>query len=253
MSANIGYGRGCVMANDKPKDGWDKLDIFAKVVIGIATLGIALMGGYFTNNFNQRQLAQQMIEVDKDAFTKERQTRMMELQTVESFFEHLLSDSDQEREAALETIKELNNQELYARLNNIFGTRKTKTDVGKMMASDFVSQVQIPVAPTRPIKKPPVVKPKGWAYLGSFTEQDTWETRYFTEIGPQQKPSSLKGEKLTVSKKTGDLNVREDMPDENARFFDVISVISPGTKVTVLEVKEWDSSGYWWAAIDYPE
>lgn len=238
------------MEGSKPKDGWDKLDIFAKVVIGIATLALAGMGWYFTNQFNQRQLDQQMMQVEKNAFTSDQQTRMMELQTVESFFEHLLSDIDEEREAALETIKELNNQPLYTRLNNIFGTKKTKADVNRMMASDFVSQTQVPVKPVLPVVKPPADKSRGWAYLGSYTDQGKWETQYFSDIGIRS-PLKLSGQELTVSGITGDLNIRENMPDQSARFFDVIDVISPGAKVTVLDVKEWDSSGYWWAEIEY--
>ena len=92
----------------------------------------------------------------------------------------------------------------------------------------------------------------GWAYLGHFSEKEmAWKTRYFKEIKENQRPSSLDKKTLTVSETTGDLNVREKMPDWKAQFFKVVSVISPGTQVNVLDVKQWYSSGYWWAKIEY--
>lgn len=245
------------MEESKPKDRWDKLDIFAKLIIGIATICIATIGGVFTHTYNQRQLAQSDEQIQHDKESKDRQNRMLELQTVETFFEHLLAQKETERVAALETIKQLKNQELYTRLNTIFGTKSTKSSVNEIMASNYVTQEQVPEKVAEPIVKAPDETNQkmmriGWAYLGHFSEEDeAWKTRYFTEIGEKQRPSTLENKTLTVNKATGDLNVREDMPDWKAQFFKVVNVISPGTQVTVLDVKQWFSSGYWWAKINY--
>ena len=245
------------MEESKPKDGWDKLDIFAKLIIGIATICIAGIGGIFTHTYNQRQLAQSDEQIQHDKESKDTQNRMLELQTVETFFQHLLAKEETEREAALETIKQLKNQELYTRLNNIFGTKSTKSSVNEIMASNYVSQEQVPERVEASIVKAPDKTQQkmvriGWAYLGQFSEEDEiWKTRYFKEIGEKQRPLTLDKETLTVNKVTGDLNVRENMPDWNAQFYKVVKVISPGTPVRVLDVKQWHSTGYWWAKIEY--
>jgi hypothetical protein len=127
------------------------------------------------------------------------------------------------------------------------------------MASDYVSQVGIPEMIAKAFVEPTGMKAsvtrRGWAYLGQFSEEEgvwKWKKKYFSDIGETQEPLTLKKEKyLTVSKVTGNLNVRENMPDRNAKFFKVVDVISPGTKVTVLDVRQWDSTGYWWAEIMY--
>ena len=245
------------MEEPKPKDSWDKLDIFAKLIIGLATICIATIGGVFTHTYNQRQLAQSAEQIKHDTESKDRQNRMLELQTVETFFVHLLAKDETEKEAALETIKQLKNQELYMRLNTIFGTKSTESSVNEIMASNYVSQEQVPEKIAEPIAKTPDKTQQktthiGWAYLGHFSEKDeAWKTRYFKEIAEKQKPLTLKNETLTVNKATGDLNVRENMPDWKAQFFKVLDVIPPGKQVTVREVKQWYSSGYWWAKIEY--
>ena len=226
--------------------GWKQADIFAKIVIGIATVLIAGIGGYFTNTYNQRQLDQNKAQIQLNKTEASR----LELETVESFFAHLLSTDEKARTAALETIKGLKNQELYTRLNNIFGTDETTANVGKIMASSFVSQIPLPLQQSQIKSVKPVLNIKGWAYLGNFTKEGNWKTRYFTEI-KDQKPKDLKTLTLTVSRVTEHLNVRENMPDEFANFFKVIEVLPPDAPVTVVDVKEWASSGFWWAAIDY--
>jgi hypothetical protein len=95
---------------------------------------------------------------------------------------------------------------------------------------------------------------EGWAYIGYWIKNEKqWETRYF-DFMQYQNPDPLtllKIENITVRKITGDLNIRESMPSPDGTFHDVIDVLKPGKAVKILDIKEWQSSGYIWAKINY--
>jgi hypothetical protein len=98
----------------------------------------------------------------------------------------------------------------------------------------------------------PVSVKEGWVYLGHF-EDGSWITQYLG-FDENDTPSSLMktpAQRRVVRKKTGALNVREGMPGPDGRFKDVIDVLKVGSEVEILEVREWQSSGYMWARIEY--
>ena len=90
----------------RPKDRWDKLSALSSVFSGIVIAGFGL---YATSVYNQRQL-------DATSAQKARELAALELQTVETFFEHLSSDDPGVERPALEAIASLGDIELAAKL-----------------------------------------------------------------------------------------------------------------------------------------
>lgn len=90
----------------KPKDLWDKLSALSTLFSGIIIAGLGL---YVTSVYNQRQL-------EATSAQKERELAVLELQTVETFFEHLSSDDQGLKRSALEAIASLGDIELAAKL-----------------------------------------------------------------------------------------------------------------------------------------
>ena len=62
-------------------------------------------------------------------------------------------------------------------------------------------------------------------------------------------PTTLVGQTLPVRSETGALNVREGMPTEQGAFPRVSRALSAGTRVRILEVRPWLTTGYQWARV----
>jgi hypothetical protein len=77
------------------KDFWDILSAIGPLVAGLIVSGI---GAVFTYNYNQRQI------------------EIQEVQTVEKFFPHLLSDNQESKELAILAISSLGNTKLATEL-----------------------------------------------------------------------------------------------------------------------------------------
>lgn len=97
----------------KPKDAWDKLAALAPFVSGAM---IGAIGIYATSAYNARQLATQ-------AQQKDREIAVARVQTVEKFFPHLSSTDDKVREAALDAIAVLGEEQLALKFAAHFGGR----------------------------------------------------------------------------------------------------------------------------------
>lgn len=85
------------------KDIWDKLQAIAPIISGLLMFGMA---GYFTWSYNQQQL------------------RLQEIQTIEKFIPHLMSN-EKSKKAAILAISSLTNTEFAARFASIFASPGT--------------------------------------------------------------------------------------------------------------------------------
>lgn len=94
-----------------PKDFWDKLGAVSTLVGGVL---VALVGGFATQVYNVRQQA-------SEAARRERELAVIQVQTVERFFDHLTSNDERIKEAALDAIAALGNEELTTKLALAFG------------------------------------------------------------------------------------------------------------------------------------
>lgn len=93
------------------KDVWDKLSALSALFSGVIVAGIGL---YATTVYNERQL-------DATAAQKERELAALELQTVETFFEHLSSNDKGIQKSSLEAIISLGDQSLAMKLAENLG------------------------------------------------------------------------------------------------------------------------------------
>jgi S1-C subfamily serine protease len=118
---------------DKPrKDIWDKLSAISGILSGGL---IALIGIYATLAFNRRQLAAKSLQ-------KKRELRILEVQTLGTFFSYLASSDDKMKEAALIAIAALGNGKLATKLARIFGDVGSKEALSKL-ASSFATSAKL--------------------------------------------------------------------------------------------------------------
>jgi len=109
----------------KPKDRWDKLAALAPFLSGVM---IGVIGIYATSTYNARQLEMQALQ-------KEREFTIARVQTVEKFFPHLSSTDDKVREAALDAVAVLGEQQLALKFAALFGGRSGATVLAKLANS----------------------------------------------------------------------------------------------------------------------
>lgn len=225
------------LKNNKKKDIWDRLPVISTF---LSTVVIAAFGSYFTYTYNERQGI-------RDTQTEQYKTKILEMQTIEKFIPHL-TKNEKSKEYALIAITILGNPELATKFAQLSPSE------GSELATDMIMR-SAPASDQRMLpdlfKAAGIGGKLGWAYVGHFIESKSlWNTRYF-DIGPNTNPNSLKGEILTVSEKTGALNIREGMPTITGSFKPVIGVLKPRSKAKIIEVEEWLASGYIWAKIEY--
>jgi len=221
----------------KKKDFWDR---FGAISTFLSTVVLAALGLYFTNEYNERQGA-------RDFQAQVHQTRVLEMQTVEKFIPHLTGD-EEKKKIALLAITSLGSPEFatkFAQLSPSEGTEAAADQI--MRTATSAGQTIVPDAIVSSINR----NKEGWAYVGHYVESNgTWKTRYF-DIEETSQPESLVGEVLSVREQTGALNVREGMPSITGSFKPVIGALKVGSKVEIVEISEWLSSGYIWAKIHY--
>ncbi len=221
--------------NKSKKDIWDR---FSTVSVFLSTVVIAALGSYFTHSFNEQQGI-------REYQTQLHQTKILEMQTVEKFIPHLTSD-EKTKEIALLALSSLGSSEFatkFSQLSPSEGSDAAADTIMRTAVAPEQRQIQAAVQVAEKSKK------EGWAYIGHFSGEK-WKTRYF-DIKIDASPESLVGKELSVREQTGALNVREGMPTFTGSFQSIIGALKPGSKVMVLKVDEWLSSGYMWAKITY--
>lgn len=100
------------------KETWDKWGAVAPVVSGALTflsaLIVAVLGFYGTQVYTRRQR-------EREEAQRDRELKNLEVQTVEKFFPHLSSTDEHTKEAAIQAIASLGNEELATNIARIFG------------------------------------------------------------------------------------------------------------------------------------
>lgn len=242
---------------DKSKDFWDRL---APASAFISSVVLGVLGLWLTHDYNVRQT--QIIErqSEQDRVEKQHQARILEMQAVEKFVPYLTTDDERQKEVALLVISTLGSPEFatqFAKLNPSKGTLAATDRI--MATATSASQTASPVSVT---SKPPIAVSTdkaatvrqgktGWVYLGQYVAQDKrWETRYF-DFSVSTDPSTLVSSPQVVRIQTGNINVRVGMPTESGEFLKVREILKPGSQIKIKAVKEWSSTGYMWAEVDY--
>jgi len=104
---------------EKKKDIWDKLSALSSIATVFSSILVAAIGWYFTQSYNQRQIAQNKIQNDRDAALKEQQNRLVEMETIEKMIPHLTKDEESKR-VALVTIRNLARPELATQMAQLY-------------------------------------------------------------------------------------------------------------------------------------
>ena len=233
----------------KSKDNWDR---FTSVSNFISSVVLGAVGLWFTHSYNERQAQIVEHQGKQDQMEKEHQGRILEMQAVEKFMPYLTADDERKKEVALLVITTLGNPEFatqFAKLNPSKGTQAATDRI--MAGATETAQTGSGSVRSQDVYSGSPATKSGWVYLGQYVAQDKkWETRYF-DFPISSAPSSLVSSAQTVRAQTGNINVRVGMPTVFGTFLKVQEVLKPGNNVKVKTVKEWSSTGYMWAEIDY--
>jgi hypothetical protein len=240
----------------KKKDFWDRLGPISTAILSVV-LGFA--GLWFTHSYNMAQIRINERQGTQDQETKRQQARVLEMQAVEKFIPYLTTGDEKKKEVALLVITTLGSPEFATQFAKLNPSKGTEAAADRIMASAQPSnQGELPQSITA---KPATsqsqtgiaqtTKKLGWVYLGHYVAAERrWETRYF-EFGNTVDPSTLPTSVLTVREATGAINVRIGMPSTAGVFQRVQNVLKPPSQVTVHSIKEWYSTGYMWAEVEY--
>ena len=104
---------------EKRKDVWDKLSALSSLATVFASILVAIIGWYFTQSYNQRQIEQNKLQNERDASLKEQQNRIVEMETMEKMIPHLIKNEDSKR-VALVTIRNLARPELATQMAQLY-------------------------------------------------------------------------------------------------------------------------------------
>jgi len=237
-----------IAQRNKKNSFWDRLGPLSTF---ISTVIIGGVGLFFTVSYNKQQAIQ-----NKE--NQRNQSRVLEMQAVEKFIPYLTDTSEKKKEVALLVITTLGSAEFATQFAKLNPSKGTEAAADKIMAgasgssSSEVPQSITTKADNNNTQKGAINpnKKSGWIYLGHYVaELRKWETRYFEfdkTINPDSLPSILK-----VRYETGAIYVRAGMPTPGGEFQKVQDVLKPPSVVKVSSVKEWSSTGFMWAEIEY--
>lgn len=225
----------------RKKDIWDRVAGVAVLLSTLATMTLGGAGLWFTHSYNVRQ------------------SQISEMQTVEKFIPYLTAKDEKQKKVALLVITTLGSPEFVTKFAKLDSSEGTQAAADVIMATASSSdQTELPSSVT---SKPATTesrsgtddanKKTGWVYLGHYVEMEKrWETQYF-DFGYSSAPDIMTSSILKVREETGTINVRTGMPSLAGEFQRVCDVLKPPSQVRVLAVKEWYSTGYIWAQIEY--
>jgi len=239
---------------DKKKDLWERLAGIGVVLSTIGTLTLGAAGLWFTYSYNSRQveIADRQGRVDEE--DKRHQARILELQTVEKFMPHLTSGDEQKKQMALLMISTLGSPEFVTQFASISPSRGAQAAADTVMSSGkATTQRELPqsIATSTTASESTSKTKSGWVYLGHYVDSEKrWQTRYF-DLGSVTDPRALDTATIAVSERTGSIYVRTGMPSLTGDLQKVIEVLKPPSKARVRSVKEWYTTGYMWAEVEY--
>jgi len=233
----------------RKKDIWDRLGAISTLILGI-------VGLWFTYSYNMAQSASSERQSRLDQEAKKYQTRVLEMQAVKEFIPYLTAEDENQKEVALLVITTLGSTEFATQFAKINPSKGTQTAVDRIMASaQSADQAQLPQSVSAQNATSSVPdngsRKTGWVYLGHYDiKKGRWGTKYF-DISDTANPSTLLSSVLKVSGITGAINVRIGMPTPTGGFLEVRNVLKPSSQVVVRTIREWYSTGYMWAEVDY--
>jgi len=227
-----------IVTTSNVKSLWDVLPAISTFLSSVVLGVVALM-------VNASYTERQSVRAEE---AQKQQRQLNQVQTLVAFMPHLSSATPETREAALFGISALGYTDLALKLTTLH--RADDPQAGRQVADAIMRDAPgSPDAPAVEQQTPSAGTPSemGWIYLGDYSA-GRWATRYLDFAGTVE-PTTLVGQTLPVRSETGALNVREGMPTEQGAFPRVSRALSAGTRVRILEVRPWLTTGYQWARV----
>ncbi|MFL5404013.1 MAG: hypothetical protein ACJ8BF_14505 [Gemmatimonadales bacterium] len=260
---------------------WERIKDLVEVASKIATVFLAGIAFWATQQYNQRQERQQQND-------QRQQTELHQVQTIIGLFDPLASSDPKKHNLAIITVKELTanvplaiklclaaaSKDECATTASAFGpdsllavasgTRGGSPQVKQTAAAALDQQQARPdsSAGREPVASAALTTPhdsasgtgagrtrKGWVFLGTYADS-SWATRYL-DFSERVVPQELAGRSLAVRKATGALNVRANLFYEPG-YDRIIDVLAPGSTVTLDSIGSFAGGGYYiWARVRY--
>ncbi|HEY4942487.1 MAG TPA: hypothetical protein VII56_13750 [Rhizomicrobium sp.] len=245
----------------KEKDFWDKLDVagklFSAVVIGLVTVILGVVYHYEEEASrksretiaiadraaeNTRADNQHMIDTDRASEEVKYNLKTQRLSVVTQLIP-LIKAGGSDKKAAFVLMSNYADPEVASQLSDI-----------------YPEDMEITIAVDRTIARPDITAPAvhqgdgkrydGWIYLGTYDDrQKKWVTKYL-DFAEATLPTALEGNSYAVPRSTGAVNLRTDLPNFFGHFGDVLKALQPGVNVKIINVKKYNSAGFWWAQVE---
>lgn len=216
----------------------DFFDVFTSVSAFLSSVVIAGVALWVNSTYNERQQDMARSQADQNY-------QLGRVQTLAAFMPHL-STGGPSREAALYGITALGYPDLAVKLTQLEGS--SERDVGDAIMRTAPASTA-PAATRSPTQPAADRGELGWIYLGDYSSTDRRWTTSYLDFPVDASPADLVNRTLGVRERTGALNVRRGMPTDRGEFLPVTQVLQPNTRVRVLEVKPWLTTGYNWARV----
>ncbi len=117
------------------RDNWDRLSSLSGVFTFISSLLIAIVGWYFTNSYNERQLKWEQTQARQEQATKVHQNKLAEMQTVEKMIPHL-TKNESSKQVALIAISALASPEIAAQIAAAYGGQGSINALAQLAVAD---------------------------------------------------------------------------------------------------------------------
>ena len=268
------------MAEKKPKDFWDVLNI-------VVTLSIAGMVGYWGYlNESRQQLRQEaydqkMLDLEAErlslsriaqdfetlkaklelelrkqefrtgAINKDEDQLTHKLAVVESMIPHVARD-ESTRKVALIALARLGAQELAIEFASVYGDADSKEAGDSIQQSgQSEEQSQVPNPVTIESSYDPSNSKTGWMYLGR-RENGKWSGNY-TELDDSKELVDLAGEIVTVKDGVSGVNIRTDYPSVFGKLRPIVGTLKPGTQLKIGQRTHKTFNDFIWVDVEYSE
>lgn len=243
-----------VNSNLKKVEAWSKI---------ISTVFIAAASVIVTWIYNESTLEQQKIlseskaaqekiltetALQQEKLLQQQDINTAKIKAIREFIPHLVSMDNNEKKTALLVLDSMGYSDFVIKFSSSDQTRGSK-EAGDIVNSRSESSSETPVIESMVTTKE---KELGWVYLGDWSDsKKEWETKYFDfeKVSNPEANNAIK-QLITVSKLTGSINVRMSPPTIFGKLGKVSGILHSGSQVRILEIKEWSSSGYFWARVE---
>ncbi len=237
------------MEENKSSHKLKTLELITRIISSILIAGVGIFVSWL---YNERSLEQEKILRDsklaQEKLLKQQEINTSKINAIREFIPHLVSDKDNEKKTALLVLDSMGYEDFVTKFASVEQSKGSKEAGNIVMARPE----SLETTPVIKISDTPTKKELGWVYLGDWNHATkSWNSRYF-DYSTTQDPESTKAsdQEITVRESTGSVNIRVSPPRSFGKLGKVKGILKAGSKVNIVEIKEWFNSGYMWARVE---